>query len=212
MKAFKLVLIFSVIFLITGCNKTENNNIIERSSREDDGTTIIITDEVLSSETEIYSSPVIPANSHENKKEEPDQVAEETQITIDKCQVSAEGEYTDIWIQELFELINTERINNNLTELQYDVTLEECAAIRAKEASQFWSHTRPDGQKWNTVALNYYRGENLARGYNSAKEIFDAWMASQSHKDNILHKEYRKIGLSIFKTERGYVVSAGFGI
>ena len=207
MKAFKLVLIFSVIFLITGCTKTENNNIIERSSIEKNDVTIeTITDEVLSSES------VIPANSHENKKEEPDQVAEETQITIDKCQVSAEGEYTDIWIQELFELINTERINNNLTELQYDVTLEECAAIRAKEASQFWSHTRPDGQKWNTVALNYYRGENLARGYNSAKEIFDAWMASQSHKDNILHKEYRKIGLSIFKTERGYVVSAGFGI
>ena len=212
MKAFKLVLIFSVIFLITGCNKTENNNIIERSSREDDGTTIIITDEVLSSETEIYSSPVITANSHETEqKEEPDQVAEQI-ITIDKCQVNAEGEYTDIWTQELLNLINTERINNNLTELQYDVTLEACADVRVKEASQIWSHTRPDGQKWNTVSIGYYRGENLARGYNTAKEVFEAWMASESHRNNILHKEYKTIGLSIFKTERGYVICAGFGI
>ena len=207
MKAFKLVLIFSAIFLLAGCTKTENNNIIERSSNEKNDVTIeTITDEVLSSET------VIPVNSHETKqKEEPDKVAEQS-IIIDKCQVEAEGEYTDIWTQELLTLINTERINNNLTELQYDVTLEECAAVRVKEASQVWSHTRPDGQKWNSVCVGYYRGENLARGYNSAKEIFDAWMASQSHKDNILHKEYKKIGLSIFKTERGYVVAAGFGI
>lgn len=207
MKAFKLVLIFSVIFLITGCTKTENNNIIERSSIEKNDVTIeTITDEVLSSES------VIPANSHETKqKEEPDQVAEQI-ITIDKCQVEANGEYTDIWTQELLNLINTERINNNLTELQYDVTLEACADVRVKEASQVWSHTRPDGQKWNTVSIGYYRGENLARGYNSAKEVFEAWMASESHRNNILHKEYKTIGLSIFKTERGYVICAGFGI
>lgn len=216
MKAFKLVLIFLVIFLITGCTKTENNNIIERSSRENDDVTVAV---VLSSESAIIPDQQItetvsqPANSHETEqKEEPDQVAEETQITIDKCQVNAEGEYTDIWTQELFELINTERTNNGLNELQYDVTLEACADVRSQEASQFWSHTRPDGQKWNSVCLNYYRGENLARGYNSAKEIFDAWMASESHRNNILHSQYTTIGISIFKTERGYVICAGFGI
>ena len=207
MKAFKLVLIFSAIFLIAGCTKTENNNIIERSSIEKNDVTIeIIADEVLSSES------VIPANSHnEQQKEELEPVAEQT-ITIDKCQVEVIGEYTDIWTQELLTLINTERINNNLNELQYDVTLEACADVRAQEASQFWSHTRPDGSKWNTVAQGYYRGENLARGYNSAKEVFDAWMASESHRNNILHSQYTAIGISIFKTERGYVIAAGFGI
>lgn len=211
MKAFKLVLIFSAILLIAGCNKTENNNIIERSSHENDYVTIeTITDEVLSSEAEIYTSPVITVNSHETEKEELETVA--TEITIDKCQVSAEGEYTDIWTQELFELINTERINNCLNELQYDVTLEECAAIRAQEASQVWSHTRPSGDSWNTVAQGFYRGENLARGYFTAQEVFDAWMASESHRNNILNKDYTTIGISIFKTERGYVVAAGFGL
>ena len=203
MKTFRLFLITAVAITLTACNNTTNNNIIERSSNEKNDVTITAT-EVLSSET------VINAEQSLTEQEVYTEVTE--QIIIDNCQVDVEGELTDIWTDELVNLINQEREVNSLHHLEYDVTLSECAAIRAQEASQIWSHTRPSGDSWNTVAQGFYRGENLARGYFSAQEVFDAWMASESHRNNILYKDYTTIGIAIFKTERGYVVATGFGL
>ena len=38
-------------------------------------------------------------------------------------------------------------------------------------------------------------GENIAKGYTSAEAVVNAWMASPSHKANILSSNYTSMGI-----------------
>lgn len=81
--------------------------------------------------------------------------------------------------------INEVRVENGLSPLSVDESLAHCAEVRASECAEVWSHTRPDGTEWWTVdGLSY--GENLARGFSTDEEVVEAWMASPSHRANIL--------------------------
>jgi hypothetical protein len=42
-----------------------------------------------------------------------------------------------------------------------------------------------------------YAGENLARGFTTANDVVNAWMASPGHRENMLSKNYSDIGFSI---------------
>lgn len=97
-----------------------------------------------------------------------------------------------------FDLINAQRSNSGLKALKWSNGLEEAAAVRAVEASQLWSHDRPGGKgEYWTVNSNIVYGENLAKGYNTAADMFTAWMNSPSHKDNIMFPDFRTAGLAI---------------
>ena len=89
-----------------------------------------------------------------------------------------------------FDLVNTKRQEAGLGALTWNSGLEQASAVRAVEASQSFSHTRPDGSDWWTVNSNLMYGENLAKGYASAQEAVDAWMASPTHKENIMDNEF----------------------
>lgn len=41
------------------------------------------------------------------------------------------------------------------------------------------------------------RGENLASGYSSAKEILDAWVASPTHHKNLVSSDFSRVGFGI---------------
>ena len=50
------------------------------------------------------------------------------------------------------DMCNDIRKDMELIPLKWDFGLEESAAVRSEEASTFWSHTRPNGDEWWTVA------------------------------------------------------------
>jgi len=81
--------------------------------------------------------------------------------------------------------------------------LSEAAAVRAREASVCWSHTRPDGSAWYTAGRGTAYGENLAKGYRSASSVCDAWMASPSHAANILSPYFSFVCVATYTDERG---------
>ena len=55
-----------------------------------------------------------------------------------------------------------------------------------------------------------YAGENIA-GNTSMKDTVDKWMASESHKKNILSSKYKNIGVGVQKSPRyGYIIVAIF--
>ena len=91
-----------------------------------------------------------------------------------------------------------------LGKLQYDYELEEVAKVRAEELSRSFSHTRPDGSKWSTAFPkgNYYKGENLAYGYETAADAFaglqetDEDYSGQGHRRNMLRKEFTRVGFA----------------
>ena len=87
---------------------------------------------------------------------------------------------------ELFILINNERAAHGLAPLSWSGSLADCAYVRASECVDCFSHTRPDGSDWYTVNPSIMYGENLATGQETAQQVFDDWMASPGHRDNIL--------------------------
>lgn len=114
--------------------------------------------------------------------------------------------------------INELRASAGAGKLSVDEKLCEYAATRAKEASESWSHTRPDGsQGCDMISSSKYRAENLSRGtYSSfgytqkeqeevAVDMFANLKASSTHYDNMTYKNFTKVGISTYvsKTSDG---------
>lgn len=95
---------------------------------------------------------------------------------------------------ELFILINNERTANGLNPLSWSGGLADCAAVRAGEAVDCFSHTRPDGSDWWTVNPSIMYGENLATGQDNVQWVFNDWMASPEHRANIMNPGYTTYG------------------
>lgn len=97
-----------------------------------------------------------------------------------------------------FDIMNQQRAAAGLGQLTWNQELCNCAGVRAKEAATTWAHTRPNGSAWYTVNSTIMGGENLARGYQTAQDAVNAWMASAAHKDNILFPDFTMAGIAIY--------------
>ncbi len=101
---------------------------------------------------------------------------------------------------DMVELINDYRQSNGLKKLKISDELCDVAMVRALESSELWSHTRPNGEKINTLLDEKnirwsLAGENLAKHRRSTdKAVVDAWAASESHRKNLLNPQYRYCG------------------
>ena len=103
----------------------------------------------------------------------------------------------------------TKTVETNLVGFGYDYQLEEVAKLRAAELARSFSHTRPDGSKWSTAfpAGNYYKGENIACGFESAADAFGGFLeenedyAGQGHRRNMLNRHYTRIGLAAVEVD-----------
>ena len=101
---------------------------------------------------------------------------------------------------EVLNLVNAERARVGSPPLRLAQDLMQCSAIRARELTVYFSHTRPDGSKWDTALRNKGRtwGENIAAGYPSAAAVVDCWMNSAGHRKNILNPNFRELGVGYF--------------
>ena len=88
--------------------------------------------------------------------------------------------------------------------LALDQRLSEAAQKKAEDmfAKNYWAHYSPEGRKpWDFITESGYTytvaGENLAKNFSDSKQVVDAWMASSSHRDNLLKASYRDIGFAI---------------
>lgn len=114
------------------------------------------------------------------------------------------GYASHITIQEIVDTTNQYRLEKGLAELQTNSLLNEAAKQKAAHmfANNYWSHYSPDGTSpwWflkNTGYSYTYAGENLARDFGDSKEVLQAWMASPTHKDNIISSKYKEIGVAV---------------
>lgn len=105
--------------------------------------------------------------------------------------------------QDALALVNQQRVAAGLTELVWSDGLAQAAQVRATEASQVFSHTRPNGFDWWTVNSDLMYGENLAEGYTTAQDCVAAWMASPTHRANVLNGTYVTCGIAIFQASNG---------
>lgn len=113
------------------------------------------------------------------------------------------GYATDITSQKLYQLTNEQRIQNNLPQLIYSEKLSKAAEQKAMDMfdKNYWSHFSPTGEApWRFLESQDYKyefaGENLAKNFLFSDNVVDAWMASTTHKENILRKEFTEVGFA----------------
>lgn len=105
-------------------------------------------------------------------------------------------EYREIVVNQ----VNNVRAAHNLPEVAILPIVNDFAQIRAEELTVKTSHTRPDGRKCFTVIKDadfFYNdaAENLNAGYPTPLASFNAYMASEDHRNNILRSDFTHIGI-----------------
>lgn len=116
------------------------------------------------------------------------------------------GVSIDISVSQLLEFTNERRSKLGEPPLRLNEELANAASSKAKDmfAKDYWAHRSPDGKTpWffiKQAGYDYiYAGENLARGFTTASDIVDAWMASETHRENVVSSNYTDIGFAVEK-------------
>jgi len=104
----------------------------------------------------------------------------------------------------LADLTNEERESQNLATLTVSPILNKAAEMKAEDMATkgYFAHTSPEGKTpwyWlQQVGYKYqYAGENLAINFSDSKDVTNAWMASPTHRANIVKGNYTEIGTGI---------------
>ena len=121
----------------------------------------------------------------------------------------------DEYTRGIIALVNQAREKEGAPALSESETLDRDAAQRAYEIDQLFSHTRPDGTPYYTLDPEHMIGENIAMVISSPSErVFNLWMSSDGHRENILNPCYSSIGIGYYvdSTNGRYYVVQNFGV
>lgn len=116
------------------------------------------------------------------------------------------GFATSVYQNEIISLTNTRRTQNGAGILAESSRLNQAAQLKAQNmfADNYWAHNNPhDPAKtpwywFDQVGYQYYMaGENLAMNFDTSVGVINGWMASQSHRENMLNGEFTEIGVAV---------------
>lgn len=190
----RLIVIIGVfIFIVIGSYR----NIINQNKAISTNNYIDKDNEIVNSNLEKEEVTDIEDKYYEDISKE--DINEYDSITINNIQ--NENTYTDL-INEVYEITNNYRSLVGVPSLTLDSSLVEAANIRAKELSDSFSHTRPNGSSCFTVlselGISYgTAGENIAAGYSSSQSVMEGWRSSSGHYQNIISSKFKKIGIGV---------------
>lgn len=109
-----------------------------------------------------------------------------------------------IKVEDLVKLTNEQRTKNGLSPLRFNPDLAAAAARKGENmfSEDYWAHISPSGKDpWFWIDQSGYdyvfAGENLAKDFVEPQSVVSAWMASPSHRDNVLNKKYEEIGIAV---------------
>lgn len=119
--------------------------------------------------------------------------------------------------ETVLSLINEERKAQGITPLQIDDLLNSTAQAKATDMvkNNYFSHESPTYgspfEMMQNAGITYRTaGENIA-GNPSVENAVKSWLASESHKQNLLSNAYNYIGIGIEESPAyGYVIVAMF--
>lgn len=115
--------------------------------------------------------------------------------------------------ETILTLINAARKNEGLPELKVDELLDSTAKAKAKdmvENNYFAHESKTYGSPFKMMqdaGITYKTaGENIA-GNQSVQKAVESWLASETHRQNILSNAYNYIGIGLEKSDTyGYVI------
>lgn len=107
-------------------------------------------------------------------------------------------------VSGLLDETNKARASNGLGTLALDPKLDQAAYEKAQDMikNNYWAHVSPTGvQPWSWITSLGYNydtaGENLAKNYDSSSATLAAWMASPTHRANVLNTTYTQVGFAV---------------
>ena len=112
----------------------------------------------------------------------------------------------DAMKQDIVDRTNALRKENGIAPLTTSDKLMQAAQVRADEmaAHTVYSHTRPNGEKFNTVTDCPYMAENIHRiadwtlsEQTLAEQAVADWNASTTHHKNMLNPKLSEIGIGL---------------
>ena len=129
------------------------------------------------------------------------------QLTLSKVSIHLPqilGFSSQIPPEEIIRLTNIERVSHGLSPVNPDSELSQAALQKAGDmfARDYWAHVSPNGtQPWFFITQSGYSyrfaGENLARDFSDSGSVVSAWMASTTHRENLLNNRYQDIGVAV---------------
>ena len=191
-----IVIIGIFIFMVIGSyrNIINQNKVISTNTYIDKDNEIVNSNLEKEEVTNIEEK-ISDTDYKEYKEISKDDINEYDSITINNIQ--NENTYTDL-INEVYEITNNYRSLVGVSSLTLDSSLVEAANIRAKELSDSFSHTRPNGSSCFTVLSELgTAGENIAAGYSSSQSVMEGWRSSSGHYQNIISSKFKKIGIGV---------------
>lgn len=122
------------------------------------------------------------------------------------------GYASSVSVEEVITMTNAERAKSGLTSLSQNPQLTQAAMAKASDMflQDYWAHVSPTGvQPWKFIKDTGYvyrhAGENLARDFSNTPDVLNAWLASPTHKDNLLNGNYTDIGVAVVDGSLGGV-------
>ncbi|MDD4290512.1 MAG: CAP domain-containing protein [Patescibacteria group bacterium] len=125
--------------------------------------------------------------------------------------------YEKVSTDKIFELVNKERIKNNTSPLKINSNLVRAANNKAKfliDNNTFEHNTQNKKfSDWiKESGYNYsFIGENLAENFFDSKSAIVAWLESESHKENMLNKNFTETGIAIIQKNNRIIIVQIFG-
>lgn len=126
------------------------------------------------------------------------------QYGVKKTNVEILGYASQISTSEVIQLTNKKRSEQGLSTVVENAALTQAAKAKGLDmlSKGYWAHVAPDGtQPWDFFKNAGYKyrfaGENLARDFSNPNAAVEAWMASPSHRDNMLSDRYKEIGVAV---------------
>jgi len=129
--------------------------------------------------------------------------------------------FADITRSQLVQMLNQTRKSLGLSTLTENEKLNQAASLKANDmvANGYFNHISPNGiTPWywfSQSGYSYkYAGENLAIGFYDSAEVYNAWLNSPSHKENMVSPYYSEVGTAIvngFGSSNAIVVVQMFG-
>lgn len=114
------------------------------------------------------------------------------------------GRESNVSVSELLDFTNRERASNNLELLTLSDQLNRAALLKSQDmfVNNYWAHESPSGvTPWKWLADVDYSydvaGENLAKNFPDADSTVGAWMASPTHRANVLGDKYTQVGFTV---------------
>ncbi len=135
------------------------------------------------------------------------------EFDVGTCCIYISGESDSGYGTEIVTAINKVRKDLGYPEMTKNSGLTKCADRRTREIAANYSHTRPNGQAFYSLAPEHFKAEMLIINEQKGEAAVDAIIRNDPISRNLIFSnKYKSIGASSFKCNGVHYTVVAFGL